>query len=351
MTATSIIPPGAADEDRRELVRLTTDLLGRHSGTEHLRERLDAGQAHDPRLWARLAEAGLVSALVPEEHGGAGLDPSYVSGVLHELGRHATPEPFLETAVVAVTLLAGSTDTAYAGPWLERITAGEVLVAVRLGGLTPHVVHAADADLLLDVADDGTVRAHDASDLEVQELAALDALRPLALVRPGTDGVLLAVPPAVVERARLLAVAGAACLLAGATRALLDQTVDYVTVRHQFGRPVGSFQAVKHAAADMAVMSEMTTSAALGALDAVEVSTPEDARRRAWAAKAYAGDAAARANVSALQLHGGIGFTWEYHLHLWLKRVMSLAASYGTTSALRRELARELVDRQRERRG
>ena len=335
----------AVDNDRRELVGLTNDLLRRHCDLSHLRARLDDGTAHSPALWGRLAETGLVSALVAEEHRGAGLDSSYLSGVLFSLGEHAVPEPFLETAVVAVSVLAAFPESPAAAEWLAKIAAGEALVAVRLGALTPHVVHAADADLLLDLADDGSVRAWPAADLDVVPVKALDPLRPLAKVVARTDGELLGTSVEVVERARVLAVAGAACLLAGASRRLLDLTVEYVAVRHQFGRPVGSFQGVKHRVADMVVMVEMATAAAMSAFDAAGSADLADARRRAWAAKAYAGDAAELANVDALQLHGGIGFTWEYHLHIWLKRVMGLAASYGTTTALRRELAKELVGR------
>lgn len=343
--------PGDVDSDRQELLKLTTDLLDRHCDLDHLRARLDAGAPHDPELWRRLADAGLVGALVPEEHGGAGLAPAYLSGVLHELGRHATPEPFLETAVIGASVLAALPDSDVATGWLERVAAGEALVAVRIGRLTPYAVHGADADLLLDLGDDGTVTAHEIADVEVRPLAALDALRPLAVLEPRGAGTRLGQSSEVVTRARVLAVAGAACQLAGAAQALLDHTVEYVGIRHQFGRPVGSFQAVKHAAADMAVMVDMATSAALSAFDAVDDGDLDDARRRAWAAKAYAGDAAELANVSSLQLHGGIGFTWEYHLHLWLKRVMGLAASYGTTTALRRDLARELLARTRAERG
>lgn len=330
------------DDDRRELVGLTDDLLTRHCDLAYLRARLDEGTAHTPELWRRLAETGLVSALVAEEHGGAGLDPSYVSGVLFSLGEHAVPEPYLETAVLGVTALAAFPGSPVATEWLQRVSAGEALVAVHIAGLTHHVAHAADADVHLELAEDGSVRAWPAEELEVWPVAALDPLRPLGKVVPRTEGALLGTSPEVVEKVRVLAVAGAACLLAGASRRLLDLTVDYVKVRHQFGRPVGSFQGVKHKVADIAVMVDMATAASLSAFDTVD---EEDARSRAWAAKAYAGGAAELANVDALQLHGGIGFTWEYHLHVWLKRAMGLAASYGTTTALRRELARELVGR------
>ncbi|MDQ6524897.1 acyl-CoA dehydrogenase family protein [Nocardioides sp. LHD-245] len=341
-------PHDTLDQDRRELVELTDDLLGRHCDLDFLRARIDDGTAHTPGLWGRLAETGLVSALVAEEHGGAGLTPAHLSGVLHSLGRHAVPEPYLETAVLAATVL-----DALPGPvadtWLPRIAAGDAVVVVRLGELTPLLPYAADADLLLDVADDGAVRAFAADELEVTPVPALDPLRPLGRVVLTGAGTEVGDDGAVVARTRTLALSGAACLLAGASQRLLDLTVEYVAVREQFGRPVGSFQAVKHKAADLAVMVDMATAAALSAFDAAD---EPDGPRRAAAAKAYAGEAAARANVDALQLHGGIGFTWEYHLHIWLKRVMGLAASYGTTTALRRDLARELVARVgQERRG
>ncbi|GAA1546217.1 acyl-CoA dehydrogenase family protein [Nocardioides humi] len=340
--------PDTLDQDRRELVELTDDLLGRHCDLDFLRARIDDGTAHTPGLWGRLAETGLVSALVAEEHGGAGLTPAHLSGVLHSLGRHAVPEPYLETAVLAVSVL-GALPGPVADTWLPRIAAGEAIAVVRLEDLTPLVPYAVDADLVLDLAADGSIRAFAREETEVAPVAALDPLRPLARVTPVGEGALMGHDGAVVARTRSLALAGAACLLAGASQRLLELTVEYVAVREQFGRPVGSFQAVKHKAADLAVLVDMATAAALSAFDAVD---EPDGSRRAAAAKAYAGDAAARANVDALQLHGGIGFTWEYHLHLWLKRVMGLAASYGTTTALRRDLARELLARvTEERRG
>ncbi len=335
------------DQDRRELVELTDDLLGKHCDLDFLRARVDDGTAHTPALWRRLAETGLVSALVAEEHGGAGLTPAHLSGVLHSLGRHAVPEPYLETAVLAASVL-GALPGPVADTWLPRIAEGDAVVVVRMGELTPLVPYAADADLLLDLAEDGTVRAYTAAEIDVTPVPALDPLRPLGRVALVGGGAEAGCDSDVVARTRTLAVAGAACLLAGASQRLLDLTVEYVAVREQFGRPVGSFQAVKHKVADLAVLVDMATAAALSAFDDASdpaLVPPADAARRAAAAKAYAGDAAARANVDSLQLHGGIGFTWEYHLHIWLKRVMGLAASYGTTTALRRELARDLLAR------
>ncbi len=326
------------DTERRELTELSEDLLGKFCTVDHLRASLDGGTAHSAELWSRIAEAGLTSALVAEDHGGIGLTASHLSGVLYSFGRHAVPEPYLETAVIAASLLSAA-DWPDAAGWLERIAAGDAIVAIRLDG-ADHVAFARDADLVLDIAADDTVRAFRPDELTITSVAALDALRPLATIEPLAEGTALSIPADAVQHARVIAIAGAACVLAGATRRLLELTVDYVGIRKQFDRPVGSFQAVKHKIADVAVMADMATSAALSALDD---SDEPGALRRAAAAKAYAGDAAQLANVQALQLHGGIGFTWEYHLHVWLKRVMSLSAAYGTTRALRRALAQELL--------
>ncbi|KAA9108201.1 acyl-CoA dehydrogenase family protein [Microbacterium rhizomatis] len=326
------------DTERRELAELSDDLLERFCSVEHLRGCLDQGRAHSPELWGRLAEAGLISAIVGEDFGGIGLTPAHLSGVLYNLGRHAAPEPFLETAVVAATVL-GASSWPEASAWLERVAAGDAIVAIRLDG-APHVAFARDADLLLDIGQDDSVRVFTADQLEITDLDSLDALRPVTAVAYRTEGVALPVSADSIRYARALAIAGAACLLAGATNRLLELTVDYVTLRRQFDRPVGSFQAVKHKIADVAVMADMARSAALSAIDGA--GEPAGFRRAA-AAKAYAGDAAHLANVHALQLHGGIGFTWEYHLHIWLKRAMSLSAAYGTTRSLRRALARDLL--------
>ncbi|MFC5750979.1 acyl-CoA dehydrogenase family protein [Actinomadura rugatobispora] len=338
-TMTAASTTGSEGEELASVVR---DLLEGHAGIDHLKERLDAGSAHAPDLWRRLAGIGLVSALVAEEHGGVGLGPADLAPTLVALGEYALPEPFVETAVVGATVLGEfAARDARAAEWLARLAAGDLLVAVAFEGRTGYVAYAADADLLLDLRQDGSVRVHAAGDLVVEEQPAVDPLRPIARVRPAGDGVLLGRSPELTERAWNLAVASTACLLAGTARRLLTLTVEYVSLRHQFGRPVGSFQAVKHKLADIAVRADM---AVTGALDAVAASGAPDAARRAAVAKAYAGDAAERANDEALQLHGGIGFTWEHHLHFWLKRALSLGAAYGSTTEHRRRLARELLE-------
>lgn len=329
-----------SDTDRRQLEEVTADLLGRYSGVDHLRARLDTGVVHSPELWRRFAETGLLSALVEEGHGGAGLTTQHLPGVLHAMGYHAVPEPFLETAVLGATALGAFPDHPESSARLEALVEGELIVAVRLNHLDPYVVFGTDADLVLDIAPEGRVTAYRPDESDIEELQAVDPLRPVARMTPRGPGQVLGTSPRTATLVRTLAVAGAACQLAGAARRLVDLTVEYVNVRDQFDRPVGSFQAVKHKIADVVVgvdMAEAVAASALGDLP------QEDAARQAAVAKAYAGQAADRANVEALQLHGGTGFTWEYHLHFWLKRVMSLSAAYGTTTTHRRALAQGLL--------
>ncbi|HEY0700094.1 MAG TPA: hypothetical protein VGD43_20075, partial [Micromonospora sp.] len=226
------------DLDRRQLDAVTTELLDRHCGPDHLRERLDAGAAHSASLWARLAETGLVSALVADEFGGAGLTPRHLPGVLLRTGYHALPEPYLETAVLAATVLTAFADDPDVAQRLASLAEGSLLVAVRISDLDPHVAFAAESDVVLDVARDGTITAYRTGEVEVESLPAVDPFRPVARVRPRGRGTVLGVSPQLAARVRTLAVAGAACQLAGAARRLLDLTVEYVGVRHQFGRPV-----------------------------------------------------------------------------------------------------------------
>jgi alkylation response protein AidB-like acyl-CoA dehydrogenase len=224
--------------------------------------------------------------------------------------------------------------------------AGDAIAAVRFEGRTPYPAYAADADVLLTFGAGGTVLAHTAAEIEVTHVSSVDPLRPVFQVTTRGDGEILGTSRDVVALAWRLAVAGAACQLAGVSRRLLDMTVEYVKVREQFGRPVGSFQAVKHKLASVAVSVDMALAASSSAFETV---VDDIDGVRASAAKAYAGQAGEQANVESLQLHGGIGFTWEYQLHLWMKRAMSLGTAYGTMTVHRRELARRAVEQARDR--
>ncbi|GAA1019472.1 acyl-CoA dehydrogenase [Acrocarpospora pleiomorpha] len=325
------------DEEQRDLLELTRRLLAEHAGEPHLRRRMDLDAAHDPGLWRRLAGIGLTSVVLDERWGGAGLGEHVLAPVLHLLGEFAVPEPILET-ITGALLIQESCPEDFASTWLPRIASGDALVSLSFGARTPVVPYAASADLLL--LCDGDVTAVEQTALVVERQDAVDPLHPL--YRVAGEGRLVSTDAEAVERAWTRLVAGSACLLTGVSTRLLDMTVGYVKTRHQFGRPVGSFQAVKHKLADVATAVDLSQAAAFAAFR--DTAAP-DAAIRAAVAKAYAGEAAKPADVAALQLHGGIGFTLEYGLQFWLKRSMSVSAMYGTVREHRRALAERLLAR------
>ncbi len=331
---------------------------------------------YDPALWAVLArEMGLAGLLVPEKLGGAGASHREAAVVLEELGRAVTPAPYLTGAVIAVEALLGcgaERDEVAAlltgiaagrrtavlalpwptGPWRggaarERAAAtvrarpGGSAAAGRLTGAVSSVADAPAADVFLVPADDG-LHAVEAAAGAVEPVTPLDLTRPLGrLVLDAAPAVRLAgaeVATAAVERALL---AGAGLLAAeqlGLAEWCLATTVAYLKERRQFARPVGGFQAVKHRLARLWLQQVSARAAARAAADALARGAG-DAAVTAAVAQAYCGDAAVRAAEEALQLHGGIGMTWEYPVHVYLKRAMSDRIALGTPGHHRTALA------------
>ncbi|MFI6516169.1 acyl-CoA dehydrogenase family protein [Spirillospora sp. NPDC050679] len=341
----------AEQEELRAVVRA---LLARHPVGRPAPERPHrAGRRAGAAVWAPLAEqVGACALLVPEEHGGAGFTLAETHVVCEELGRTLAPVPYLASAVLATEALlaCGAADVLpelAAGErvatlaWAEQGSwdAGSIATAERDGRLTgvkEHVLDGADADLLLvpaRTADGGLglylVEAG-APGLAVEASPTLDPTRPLARVT--LDGVparpLAADAAPVLER--LLAVAAAALSaeqLGGAQRCL-DMTVEYAKTRVQFGRPIGSFQAVKHRLADLYVLVESARSASYHAAAGLAEGAP-DAGTRAALAKAYCSEAFTAVAAETVQLHGGIGFTWEHDAHLYFKRAHGSARLFG----------------------
>jgi alkylation response protein AidB-like acyl-CoA dehydrogenase len=319
--------------------------------------------------WPQLAQAGWLGLDVPEEHGGAGASLAEVAVVLEELGRAATASPVLG-AVLAVGALGLVEPSPIRDDLLVRIAAGDVTAAValptgdvdggagalpfrveradgsaRLFGRAPFVPDAPDAARLLVVASDpssGPVLVVVAPGaVEVRPTPVVDATRSLGeVVADGTpvDGdrcwPLTADPRDLVLRG---AVAVALDSL-GIAQAALDATVVYAGDRHQFGRPIGSFQAVKHACADVAVEIAVSRRLVSGAVDQLVAGAP-DAGVAVAMAKAHAVETGVAATGSALQLHGGIGYTWEHGLHVLLKRATLNRSLFGSPAAHRARLA------------
>jgi alkylation response protein AidB-like acyl-CoA dehydrogenase len=317
---------------------LARDLFEKESPPSRLRELWD-GAERDPGCWRAMAAVGLTGLTVPEQYGGMGGDDVDLALVLEEAGRAALPEPLLETVAVAAPLLTKAGTDAQRNEWLPKIAAGEAIATVALGG-APFAVDAGEADLLI-AERDGTLHALPRGSFTASRVEAEDRSR--AVYAVSYEHSPEAAVPGDADRAFARAAVAAAGMLNGISLRLLETTVAYVKTRNQFGRPVGSFQAVKHALANAHVGVESSRAATWYAAYAMARSLP-DASEAASVAKSYASDAAREAGRVALQAHAGIGFTWEHDLHLWLKRGKALEQAYGSPAEHRRRLARGLFD-------
>jgi alkylation response protein AidB-like acyl-CoA dehydrogenase len=288
-------------------------------------------------LWRAMAELGLLAVTIPECHGGLGLDEIDLVLVLEEAGRAALPEPLLETAAVAAPLLREAGTPEQQERWLPRIAGGEAIVTVQLAG-APLVADAHVADLLLAGRGD-ELHAIPRDRFTVTACPSMDGARRLFRVAADAgDDTRMAGGPNAATAAFQRGATATAAVLNGVSGRLLDMTVAYVAARRQFGRPVGSFQAVQHKLAEALLLVETARPAAWYAAYAIARGLA-DRGIAAAVAKAAASDAAAKANDEALQCHGGIGFTWEHDLHLWLKRGKALEQAYGSARFHRQHLA------------
>lgn len=349
-------------EEEEALRAAVRDLLTDHCDAPGVIARTESDTPHDLAAWKALADGmGLAGLLIPEDQGGQGATHREAAVVLEELGRAVAPVPYLTSAVVATeALLACAT---HAGLLAELATGrriGALAVALSVGpgdaykvvrhedgllhGELTGIADAAAADVLLVPADDGGLYAVDADAVTVTPRASLDLTRPVAaVVLDGTPGRLLGDAEPAVRRA-LRAGAG---LLASEQLGLADwtltETVRYLKDRKQFNRPVGGFQALKHRLAQLWLEVVNLRAAARNAADAL--ATGEDADVAVAVAQSYAASVAVHAAEEAVQLHGGIGMTWEHPAHLYLKRAKADSIAYGTAGAHRAALA-ELVDLQ-----
>jgi alkylation response protein AidB-like acyl-CoA dehydrogenase len=308
------------------------ELLTRACDVEALRAAWDSDDGRVPGLWKRLADTGVTGLTVPEEYGGSGMDLTAVVPVLVECGRAAVPEPLAAT-LAGVALLADA-GGAVAQEWLPRVSSGDAVLAVGEGN--PALLHGgAWADLLLVAGEDphgiAAVRRDAAS------VTPVDALDPgVGLTSVSWSGGPL------VEGADGWTAFDAACVavaaeLVGLAQAMLDMSVRYAQQREQFGRPIGSFQAVKHQLADVYVAVAFALPVVHRAAWSATHALPSRARDASHA-KLAAGAAAERAARTALQVHGGMGYTYEHELHMWLKRAWSLVSLWRDPSFHRRRL-------------
>ncbi|MFC0602432.1 acyl-CoA dehydrogenase family protein [Streptomyces palmae] len=294
-------------------------------------------------LWRRLAAAGVFALAVPEEYAGLGRLPVELAVACEELGRYAVPGPVVETVAGAMLLGAlaghGKAARAAAEEWLPRIADGRAMVTLGAPEAGPYVLDAEAADTAL--VYDGRRLFAGAGCGPARR--SVDPAR--RLHRPGPGGLLLAVgaaPAAAVRDAGDWAAFATAAQCLGVGLALLERTVEHVRRRTQFGRPIGSFQAVKHRLADVLIDLEFTRPLLYGAAVALAAGAPT-AGAEVAAAKAAAGEAVYRAARAALQLHGAIGYTQELDLSLWLGKARALRGAWGAPGRCRARALAGLV--------
>jgi alkylation response protein AidB-like acyl-CoA dehydrogenase len=326
-------------EDQLALRTGANDVLDDLASPARVRAHTTTDAAFEPALWTAMVEQGWLGVEVDETTGGLGLGSVEVAVLVEELGRHAAPVPFVPIVLALDALRTAGVD-AWVDAWVERLLNGDAIACVAWDPGAP-VPYAPSADIAIVVTDDGvyaTELGDAASGGRPRREPAMDLTRELGWLHfdPATSR-RLGGPEA---RTRLLdrgATFTSADLLGSATLAL-DMSVEYAKDRVQFGRPIGSFQAVKHRCADMLVDVEGMRSTVYWAAWCIGAGDP-DASVAASTAKIWCGDASKRVMASALQVHGGIGFTWEHDLHFFLKRAQLDQLAFGDASAHRGRLA------------
>lgn len=324
---------------------MTSDLREFHDELRAIaRELLTKGGG-----WRQVVDAGWVALEIPESLGGTGASFVETAIVLEEMGRAATDHRYLGTtlAVGALTALAPNDSR---DALLRRIGAGATaalatgftLADGAVTGRTEFVPDVVGADIFLILADDASgpmlVEASAlAPGLEVTAQPVLDQTRALAVVTADGAPTVGSWPLPDARALRDRAAVAIACDSLGLSERMLAATVDYASVRHQFGRPIGSFQAVKHACADMLVQVSVARQLVTVAVDAM--AGGDDAGVAASMAKSYACSTAVDVIGKAMQLHGGIGYTWESGIHTYLKRAMLNRSLYGSPASHRKRLA------------
>jgi alkylation response protein AidB-like acyl-CoA dehydrogenase len=341
-------------EEQRGLRDAVRTLLTKRSDSAAVRRAVQEPAGYDAALWKVLCEQiGVAALAVPEQYGGVGTGRREVQLVMEELGRALTPAPML-TSVLATALLRALGDDDAARRLLPRIAAGETAAVAwatadgdwgrgafhvgggRLTGDAHFVLDGDTAEMLLCVAD-GAVYEVDPGAADRARTPTMDITRPLADVR--LDNVAAhRVGPAdaanALESALDEAVVALAAEQVGGAAAAFELTVDYAKVRQQFGRQIGSFQALKHRMADLHVLLEAARSAAYAAGDGAVLPS---------VAKAYCSEAFHTIAAETIQLHGGIAITWEHDAHLYFKRAHATAALFGSPAAHVAKLTQELA--------
>jgi alkylation response protein AidB-like acyl-CoA dehydrogenase len=355
------------------------EFLSRHCKSKRVRELMNTETANDDELWQAMADQGWTGLIIPEEYGGLGAGLLDLAVVCEEMGRACLPGAFPVT-LFSTALIDRAASPKQKAEYLEAIASGSLkatvaqleetadwnlnainLKAVRdngkllVSGRKLFVPDAASADLLICLATNGEspvilpVRKG-ADGVETELMPSMDATRKLYKVEFnnvsvngadvfGADGNALG---ALLQATQVATVALCAEMVGG-MQWILDTTVEYAKTRQQFGRPIGSFQAVQHQCADMLLMTESARSATYYAAWAVTEGAP-NAGTTVSIAKAYCSDAFREVGNRGVQVHGGIGFTWEHDLQLYYKRSKASETMFGDATFHRERIAQAVVD-------
>lgn len=349
-------------EDQRALQDAAARFLDEQCPTTRVRAAMASDDAYDRDLWLAMIDLGWPATAVPEERGGLGLGTVELAVLLEQTGAHVAPTPFLQEVIVLDTLVGAADRGVAEAGWLDPVLHGDTVAAVAwqpvhaerdggrwlLTGRTGPALYApiGAVALLPGREADGTEHLFAVSLAagSISAEPAMDQTRSLGWIElESTAALHLGGPEAATAFLDLGALGHAAELLGAAAR-VLDLTVEYAKERVQFGRPIGSFQAVKHRCADMLVDVEGMRSAVYYAAWCIGAGD-RDRSIAASTAKTWCSDAGRRVMASGLQVHGGIGFTWEHDLHLFLKRAQLDEVSFGDATFHRARLGRLLRDR------
>lgn len=365
--------------EEQELLRNTArKFFENECGSDTVRRLMETPEGISPELWKKLAEQGWLGLIYPEEYDGMGLGLVDLVVLMEEMGRAVAPGPYFSAVLLGGLAVLEAGSLAQKKEWLPRIAAGDkrvalawmepsaqlgpegvTLAAVEKGGrytlsgtkLFVHDAHTADALVVAARTRPGTegislfLLPRATKGLEVALLPTMDQTRKLcevtcSEVTVGADALLGAPGAGWAPLARVLdrATVALCAEMCGGAQKVLDMTVEYAKIRQAFGRPIGSYQGVKHRAADMLVDVENSKSITYYAAWALDEGSPE-APLAVSMAKAYVSDAYRRVAAAGIQLHGGIGFTWEHDLHLYFKRAKGSEFTFGDATHHRERVA------------
>ena len=321
-------------DDQQAIKSTAHDFLAARYKPEKLRELAEAGE-YDDAIWSEIAELGWPGIFIDEGHGGQELGQVELTIVQEELGYALAPTPFFSNAAAGLVVAHAGSDE-QRDRWLPGIASGEErgTVGVVREGVAPLVPDADTASVIV-LFENGSATAYPAGDLEVERADTIDSTRRFFRIEPNGGGESL---DGDVRAAWQRIEIALAAELVGVAQRTMEMAVEYAKERQQFGRPIGAYQAVSHRCAQMLLETEGARATTLYASWVAE-NEPESLALASSMAKAYAADAGWRVTASALQVHGGIGFTWEHDLHFFLKRARTDGALFGSAREHRDRVA------------